>query len=118
MKIPCSASYLQLSEKRIILMGKGKGHEGTDGEYKCSSTLSLTSALHGGKWLRPRPDSFTPGKETRSPFYRRLSGPQRRSGRVRKTSPPPGFDPRTIQPVASRYADSAITGPHILMDFI
>ena len=47
MKISCSASYLQLSEKRIILMGKGKGHEGTEGEYKCSSTLPLTSALHG-----------------------------------------------------------------------
>ena len=65
-----------------------------------------------GKWLRPRPDSFNPRKETRYPFYRRLSGPQRRSGRVRKTSPPPGFDPRTIQPVASRYADSAITATH------
>jgi hypothetical protein len=34
-------------------------------------------------------------------LYRRLGGPQGRSGQVRKTSPPPGFDPRTIQPVAS-----------------
>jgi hypothetical protein len=32
-------------------------------------------------------------------------GPQGRSGRVLKNSPPPGFDPRTIQPVASRYTD-------------
>jgi sugar phosphate permease len=24
-----------------------------------------------------------------------------------KTSPPPGFDPRTVQPVASRYTDWA-----------
>ena len=30
-------------------------------------------------------------------------------GRVRKISPPPlGFDPRTVQPVASRYTDRAI----------
>jgi hypothetical protein len=46
--------------------------------------------------------SLPPGK-TRYPFYRRLGGPQGRSGQVRKNSPPPGFDPRTVQPVASRY---------------
>ena len=33
-------------------------------------------------------------------------GPRSRSRRVRKISPPtPGFDPRTVQPVASRYTD-------------
>jgi len=36
-------------------------------------------------------------------LYKRLGGPQRRSRRVRKISPPPTFDPRTVQPVASRY---------------
>jgi hypothetical protein len=35
-------------------------------------------------------------------LYRKLGRPQSRSGRVRKISPPPGFDPRTLQPVASR----------------
>jgi hypothetical protein len=44
-------------------------------------------------------------KKTRYPLCRRLGGPQSRSGRVRKISPPPGFDPRTVQPVASRYTD-------------
>jgi hypothetical protein len=34
--------------------------------------------------------------------------PTRRSGRVWKISPPTGFDPRTVQPVASRYTDYAI----------
>jgi len=34
------------------------------------------------------PRRFTPGKETRYPLYRRLGGPQGRSGRVRKISPP------------------------------
>jgi len=44
--------------------------------------------------------SLPPGK-TRYPLYRRLGGPQGRSGQVRKISPPPpGFDPRTVQPVA------------------
>jgi hypothetical protein len=36
-------------------------------------------------------------------MYRRLGGPQGRFRRVRKFLPPPGFDPRTIQAVASRY---------------
>ena len=38
---------------------------------------------------------------------RGVSG-QDRSGRVRKISVPPGFDPRTAQPVASRYTYYAI----------
>jgi len=49
-----------------------------------------------------------PAGNTRYPLYRRLDGPQGRSGRVKKISPPPGFDPRTIQPVATRYKDWAI----------
>ena len=69
------------------------------------AVLSLTSALDGGGWSTPRPGRFTPGKETRYPLYRRLGGPQGRSGRVRKISPTPGFDPQTVQPVASRYTD-------------
>jgi len=32
-----------------------------------------------------------------------MGGPQGRSGQVRKISPPPGFDPQAVQPVASRY---------------
>ena len=36
-----------------------------------------------------------------------LGGPQGRSGQVRKISPPPGFHPRIVQPVASRYTDYA-----------
>ena len=38
-------------------------------------------------------------------LYRRLGGPQGRGGQVQKISPPPGFDPQTTQPVASRYTD-------------
>jgi len=77
-------------------------HEGPNGEYRYRSALSLTSALDGSGWLTPRPSCFTPWKENRYPLYRRLGGTQGRSGRVRKISPSPGFDPRTVQPVADR----------------
>ena len=46
--------------------------------------------------------------ESRYALYRRLGGLRGRYGRLRKISPPPGFDPRTVQPVASRYTDWAI----------
>jgi hypothetical protein len=56
----------------------------------------------------PRPGRFTPEKETRDQLFRMLGAHQVRSGRVRKSRPPPGFDPRTVQPEASRYTDYAI----------
>ena len=72
----------------------------------CSSTRSLTLAVDGVGGQRYSPPDLAPGKETWHPFYRRLGGPQGRSGRVRKISPPlPGFYQRTVQPVASRYTD-------------
>ena len=52
--------------------------------------------------------SLPPGK-TRYPLYRRLGGLPGWSGQVRKISSPPGFDPRTVQLVASRYTDWAIS---------
>jgi hypothetical protein len=48
------------------------------------------------------PDA-SPAVKTRYPLYRRLGEPQGRSGQVRNISPPPGFYPRTVQPVRSRY---------------
>ena len=54
-----------------------------------------------------RPGPSLPPEDTRYPLYRRLCGPQGRSGQVRKISPTPGFDPQTVQPVASRYTDCA-----------
>jgi hypothetical protein len=104
----------------FILEGKGKvhprtGHEDPQGKQTYSSTLSLTSALDGVGWSALRPGRFTPGKETRYPLYRRLGGPQGRSGQVRKISPPPGFDPRTFQPVDSRYTDWAIP-VHLILE--
>jgi hypothetical protein len=59
---------------------------------------------------RHAPAVLPPGK-TQYPLYRRLGGPQGRSERVRKISPPAEFDPPTVQPVASRYTDWAIPAP-------
>jgi hypothetical protein len=69
-----------------------------------SAFKGLTSALDGVGGQSHDPAVLTPRK-TRCPLYKRLSGTQDRSGRVRKISPLPGFDPRTVQPVASRYTD-------------
>ena len=55
----------------------GTRHEDPEEEQRYSSTLSLTSALDGGGWLKPRPSCFTPGKETRYPLYRRMAGPEK-----------------------------------------
>jgi hypothetical protein len=62
---------------------------------------------------RYTPAALAPGK-TRYPLYRRLGELQGRSGRVRKIPPAPGFDPRTIQLVVSRYIDWAIPAHKIM----
>jgi hypothetical protein len=83
------------------------GHECPEGEYRYSSTLSLTSTLDGVDGQRHVAAALPPGK-TQYSLYRRLGGPQGRSGQVRKISLSPGFDPRTVQPVASCCTDCAI----------
>jgi hypothetical protein len=95
--------------------GKAKGHvikgqEGPEGEQMNSSTLPSTSSLNGVGGQRHAPTALPTGK-TRYPLYRKLGGPQGRSGLVRKISTPPEFEPRTVQPVWSRYTDWAIPAP-------
>jgi hypothetical protein len=85
------------------------GHEGPEGEEGYSSTRSLTLALDGVGGQRHAPAAL-PLVKSRYLFCRRLGGPQSRSGRVRTISPPPGFDHQTVQPVASRYTDCAVSG--------
>jgi len=94
----------------------------------------MTAALEGDEWSAAGPGRTLPPGKTRYPFYRRLCGPQGRSGwaenlvptgiaspfylleiircplyrrldgpqgwsgQVRKISPPPRFDPRSVQP--------------------
>jgi hypothetical protein len=87
--------------------GKGKihprtGHEDAEGEQMYSSTLSSTSALEWVGGQRHVPAALPPGN-TRHPWW---VGP--RAGPVctgTENLAPPGFDPRTVQGVASRYSD-------------
>jgi hypothetical protein len=53
------------------------------------------------------PTALSP-ETSRYPLYRRLGGPQGRSGRLQKISAIPRVDLRTFQPVAKRYTDCAI----------
>jgi len=69
--------------------------------------LFLDHGTRRGEGSASRPDHSLPPEKTRYSLYRRLGGLQGRSGQVRKISPPPGFVPRTVQPVASRYTDYA-----------
>jgi hypothetical protein len=118
----CSLSYTPLRSYRQSRMGKIKlfthnngkgkghprtGHEGPEREYRYSFTLPLTSALDGRGFQRHAPAALPAGK-SRYPLYRMLCGPHGQSGRVRTISPPPGFGPLTVQPVASRYNYLAI----------
>jgi hypothetical protein len=75
------------------------------GVQRYSYTLSLTSALDGVGGQRQALAGLPLGKENLYPLYRRLCGPQDRCGLVWKISPPPEFNPQTIQPLASRYID-------------
>jgi hypothetical protein len=65
----------------------------------------------------PLPLYPPPRKSPRYPFYRRLGGPQSRSGLYGKFFTLPGLElplPLVVQPVASSYTDRAIGGCHKL----
>jgi len=78
-------------------------HEGIRG----IALLFLEHGIRWGEGSASRPDRSLPPEKARHPLYTRLGGTQNRSGQVRKISPPPGLDPRTVQAVASRYTDYA-----------
>ena len=59
----------------------------------------MTAALEGGEWSAAHPGRTLPTGKTRYPFYRRLGGPQGRSGRAENLVPT-GIRSRTAQPVA------------------
>jgi hypothetical protein len=76
--------------------------------HRGSRGIALLFLDHGTRRCNgsaSRPGRSLPPGKARYPLYRRLGGPEGRSGQVRKISPPPGFDPRTVQPLASHYTD-------------
>ena len=66
----------------------------------------MTAALEEGEWSPVRPGRTLPPGRIRYPFYRRLGGPQGRSGRAENLFPA-GIRSRTVQPVVSRYTNWA-----------
>jgi hypothetical protein len=106
----------------VFCKGKGTvhpriGHEGPEGEKRYSSALSLTSALDGSVGGQRHAPAALPSGKTVYPLYRRLGGPQVQSGQVQKISPQTGFDPPTVQPIASRYTNWAISA-HIAVHIV
>jgi hypothetical protein len=83
-------SYRVVYEK--FFFNRSPRHEGVLGEWRYSSTHSLTSSLDVGVRSASRPDRLTP----RYPLVRRLDGNQRRSGRgdeEKNPQPPPEIEP-------------------------
>ena len=70
-----------------------------------SSTLPSTSALDGVGGQHHAPAALSPGKDPVSIVWEAgwATGPVWTG--AENLAPPPGFDPRTVQPVASRYTD-------------
>jgi hypothetical protein len=66
------------------------GHQGPRGGVEVQRYLFSSSVLEWGSGQHHAPAALPPGK-TRYALYRRLGGPQGRSGRVRKISPRPAF---------------------------
>jgi len=62
----------------------------------------MTVALEGSEWSAARRGRTLPPGKTRCPLYRRLGGPQGRSG-LAEYLIPIGIPSRTVQPVVSRY---------------
>jgi hypothetical protein len=77
------------------------GHE-CPGEGAEVCTRSLTSVLEWGGFSTPPPGRRTSGKDGRYHFNRRLGGLRGPCRKVRKISPSPDFETRTVQTVASR----------------
>ena len=73
-----------------------------------SSTLSSTSALDGDGWLTPRLGRFIPGEDPVTIVQEAGLAPWP-VWTVRKVSPLPGFDTRTVQLVLSRYIDYTVS---------
>jgi len=82
-------------------------HEGREGEQRYNSPLSLTSALDRGGWSTSRPGRFNPEKDP-VPTVQVAGWIPWPVWTGTENLDPSGFDPRTIQTVASRYTDCAI----------
>ena len=98
---PMSVYIDIIIKKKVILEQAMKAHRGRRLQLYSFFYLSARFVVGG---QRHAPAALPAGK-TRYPLYRKLGGPQGRSGQVRNISPPLGFDPRPAHPLAPRYTD-------------
>jgi hypothetical protein len=90
-------------------------HEDVSGEWRCSSTHSLNSALDGGEWSDSRPGRFTPRERAPGTHWTGgWVGPRAvPDAMVKRKIPSPHREsnPRTliVQPIAQLCTDWAVT---------
>jgi hypothetical protein len=65
----------------------------------------MTTALEGVRGQRHAPAALYPRERAGTHCIGGWVGPRAGIDRFVKSRPPPAFDPRTVQPVASRYTD-------------
>ena len=100
--LPLPFTCLKCTLVQALRLCTGRtAHRGSRG----IALLFHATALEGGEGSASGPGRSLPPGKTRHALYRKLGGPQDRSAQVRKISLPPGFYPRTVQPVSSRYTD-------------
>jgi hypothetical protein len=63
------------------------------------------------------PAALPPGNRPGTHCIGGWVGPRAGLDGCEKSRPPPGFDPRTVQPVASRYTDYAIPLEPVLSEY-
>jgi len=78
----------------------------------------MTTALEGVRSQLHAPAALYPRERARTYSTRGWVGPMAGLEGWGKSRPPPGFDPRTVQPVASRYTDWATRPPRDICNFI
>ena len=76
----------------------------------------MTAALEGGEWSAARPGRTLPLGKTRYQFYRRLGGPQGRSGRAEVLVPTGILSPD--RPVRSQSPYRLIYPAHIYINIL
>jgi hypothetical protein len=65
----------------------------------------MTTALEGGEGSESRPCRYLPPGKDPVPIVQEAGWALGPVWKGAATLAPPGFDPRTVQPVASRYTD-------------
>jgi len=77
----------------------------------------MTGALEGGVWSVARTDRILPPGKSRYPFYRKLGGPQFRSGRAENLVPTSDRPARSYTDWATRPTSQTIITSNIIWTY-